>query len=234
MLRFAWITALLLFVAPLPALAADEVLKLFNGKDLTGWEAEGDKEYKDTDGQMKPVWIVQDGNIVCTVNNHRSFGFLRYSAREFDDFLWHLDYRMVAKSNPKDRACNSGVGIRTRPFDPRKSVETRPSYYSYEIQLMDDAGAKPSKGSTCSLYRYVAPSANASRPAGEWNTLEIECIGPRIRITHNGQKVIDVDQSTIAEIKNKPLKGFLCLQNHGSKIEFRNLWVREIKANEKK
>jgi hypothetical protein len=58
--------------------------------------------------------------------------------------------------------------------------------------------------------------------------MEIECRGPKIRITLNGQTIQDVDQSTIAEIKNKPLSGYLCLQNHGKLIEFRNVRVKGL------
>jgi len=118
------------------------------------------------------------------------------------------------------------------PYDPKKSEQTRPSYASYEIQLLDDADRKPSKGSTCSLYRYVAPRVNAVKAAPEWNTLEIDCAGPLIRITLNEQKVIEVDQRTIEEIRNKPLKGYVCLQNHGGRLEFRNIWIREHKRND--
>jgi hypothetical protein len=115
-------------------------------------------------------------------------------------------------------------------FDPKKSKDTRPSFYSYEIQILDDAGKPATKHSTGSLYRYVAPKVNSVRPAGEWNAMDIECIGPHLRITLNGEEIIKVDQRTIDEIKNKPLKGYVCLQNHGKKIEFRNLRIREIKA----
>jgi hypothetical protein len=71
----------------------------------------------------------------------------------------------------------------------------------------------------------------AAKPAPEWNTLEVECVGPRIRIKLNGKEVIDVDQTTIASIKDKPLKGYLCLQNHGSRVYFKNVRVRELKAS---
>ena len=86
-----------------------------------------------------------------------------------------------------------------------------------------------SKGGTASLYRHVAPSEQAARASPEWNKLEIECVGPRIKVTLNGKKVIDVDQSKIAELKDKPLGGYVCLQNHGSRVDFRNVKVREIK-----
>ena len=48
-------------------------------------------------------------------------------------FVFHVEFRMGP-------GCNSGLGIRTRPFDPARSRATRPSFFSYEIQLFDDAG----------------------------------------------------------------------------------------------
>jgi hypothetical protein len=42
-----------------------------------------------------------------------------------------------------EKGCNSGIGIRTRPFDSARSRATRLSFYSYEIQLIDDASKPP-------------------------------------------------------------------------------------------
>jgi hypothetical protein len=42
--------------------------------------------------------------------------------------------------------------------------------------------------------------------------------------------VQDVDQSTIEEIKNKPLSGYLSLQCHGSVVAFRNLKIVDFAA----
>jgi hypothetical protein len=214
-----WVLPAFVAVLSLTAAPNDDFKPLFNGKDLDGWVVEGVKEYPDGD-QMKPVWTVQDGTIVCT---GKGFGFLRYDKQPFDNFAFRVEYRMAPK-------CNSGIGIRTTVFDSAKSKDTRPSYYSYEIQLTDDAGKPASKHSTGSLYRYVAPKVSAAKPAGEWNRIDIECVGPRIRVTLNDQEIINVDQTTIEETKNKPLKGYVCLQNHGGKIEFRNITIREIKA----
>lgn len=205
--------AVLLFW-PAAAAAADEWTEMFNGKDLSGWVVEGSKDYKDGD-QQKPVWTVQDSLIASA---GKGFGFLRYD-KEYQDFAFHVEYRM-------SKGCNSGIGIRTVKFTG--PAKTRPSYAAYEIQILDDAGKPPSKDSSGSLYRYVAARVNATKPAPEWNVMEIECRGPKIRITLNGQTIQDVDQSTIAEIKNKPLSGYLCLQNHGKLIEFRNVRVKGL------
>jgi hypothetical protein len=219
MFAFRWITAALLAAALAAAAWAEEARELFNGKDLDGWVVE-ERPYKDKTGKNTPNWSVQDGLLTC---EGKTFGFLRYGKQEYADFALHVECRLAPKSN-------SGIGIRTVPYDPRKDKETRPSYHSYEIQVQDDEGKPPSKQSTGSLYRYVAPKANPIKRAPEWNTVDVECIGPRIRVTMNGQEILDVDQSTIQEIKNKPLRGYVCLQSHGGKVEFRNVRLREIKA----
>ena len=106
--------ALLGFVLPAaPALAADEGRELFNGKDLSGWIAEGVKDFKDGN-EVKPVWTAADQLLTCAGHG---YGFLRYDKEQFADFALHLEYRMAPK-------CNSGIGIRTVPFDPARSGET--------------------------------------------------------------------------------------------------------------
>ncbi|MFO0909690.1 MAG: DUF1080 domain-containing protein [Isosphaeraceae bacterium] len=200
--------------------AADEFQPLFDGKTLNGWVVEGNPgSDKHPDG--RPVWSVADGLIHC---EGKGFGFLRYDREPFDDFTFHVEFRMAAK-------CNSGIGVRTRVFDPKQSRATRPSIYSYEIQIVDET--KPiSPTSNGSLYRYVAPKSNPLKSPGEWNTIEVTCVGPRIRVVLNGVEIQNVDQSTIEALKSKPLKGFVCLQNHGGRIDFRNVKIKRIAASD--
>src|SRR5262245_4104730 len=231
MYRRALLVLVLLFFAVSLRAEEPKARDLFNGKDLDGWVVEGPKTFKDG-GSEKPVWVAKDGMISCMVTKG-SFGFLRYEKQQFDDFHLHLEYRFAPPVNPKGRRGNSGVGIRTVPFDPKRSTATRPSYAAYEVQLLDDADKKADEHATGSLYRYVAPSEQAAKAAPAWNELDVECVGPRIRITLNGKKIIDVDQTTIPQIKDKPLKGYVCLQNHGCRIDFRNIRLREIKAPDK-
>jgi hypothetical protein len=204
---------------------AQEFRPLFNGKDLDGWVAEGPK----VDKKGKIVWSVEEGMLVC---QGTVFGFLRYERQQFSDFVLRVEYRFIP--DPKSNAPgNSGIGIRTVPYDSENSRLTRPSYASYEIQLMDDAGKKPSPTGTGSLYRYLAPKINVVKPAPEWNGVEVECLGPRIKVRMNGEEILDADQTTLADVKSKPakapapkdkpLKGFLSLQSHSEKIEFRKV-----------
>jgi hypothetical protein len=222
MLHVRWFFVFVGFAVLAVNARAADFRDLFNGKDLDDGVAEGDKEYKDGDKTL-PTWTVQDKMIHCA---GKGYGFLRYAKEEFGDFTFHVEYRMAPK-------CNSGIGIRTVPFNPAKSTATRPSYACYEVQLLDDAGKPADKYGSGSLYRYVAPKENPVKPAPEWNTIDIECVGPKIKITINDKEVLNVDQSTIEEIKNKPLKGYVCLQVHGGVIDFRNVRIREIKADGK-
>src|SRR5262249_24068709 len=156
------------------------------------------------------------------VTDKGGYGFLRYDKQKFSDFRLSLEYRFAEPTNPKRRG-NSGIGIRTVPFDPKKSDKTRPSYASYEFQLLDDADRPTSTGSTAWRARYAAPREQAAKAAPAGNAMEVECAGPRTKVTLNGKKVIDFDQTTMKELADKPLEGYVCLQNHGSQVDFRNV-----------
>jgi hypothetical protein len=214
-----WAVTTLVAVFPMASVRAEEPQQIFNGKNLDGWVVE-QRPFKDKSGKNTPNWSVQDGLLTC---EGKTFGFLRYEKQPFADFALHVEVRLSPKSN-------TGIGIRTVPYDPKKDKETRPSYQAYEVQVQDDEGKPPDKHSTGSLYRYVAPTVNPIKRAPVWNTVDVECVGPRIRISINGHEVLDVDQTTVKEIKDKPLSGYVCLQSHTGKVEFRNVRIREIKT----
>jgi hypothetical protein len=217
----------------LPSLAApardEEFRDLFDGKSLDGWAVEGPAQ--DKTGRM--MWSVSDRRIACL---GEAFGFLRYDRQEFSDFTLRVEYRFIPNPERK-QAANSGLGIRTGRFDPAHSRETRPSYAAFEVQLLDDAGSPPSAHGTGSLYRYKSPTANAARPAPEWNMIEVTCAGPMITVRLNGRTVLEADQSDLADVKTKPAtapapkdkprKGYVALQSHSGRVEFRKVQIRE-------
>ncbi len=217
-LTSAFLLAAFAFAAAVRGADAPAFEEIFNGHDLNGWVVEGTSIRKESDKTL-PVWTAGDGEIHCSGGG---FGFLRFD-RKLCDFVLQAEFRPEPRSN-------SGIGIRTVPY--RNVRQTRPSFASYEIQLQDDAGKPADEHCSGSLYRYVARTENAIKPAGEWSTVEIRCTGPHIEITINGRKVQDVDQSKIAQIKDKPLCGYICLQNHGSPCTFRNLRLQTLKAGE--
>jgi Domain of Unknown Function (DUF1080) len=76
------------------------------------------------------------------------------------------------------------------------------------------------------------------RPAPEWNTIEVECAGPRITVRLNGQTVLEANQSELADVKirpagvpapkDKPRSGYVALQSHRGRVEFRKAQIREL------
>lgn len=194
--------------------ADDGFTPLCDGRSLDGWVVDGEAQFK-ANGKEQPIWRVEKGTLVCQGHD---FSFLRYD-KLLHDFIIRLDFRMTP-------GCNSGLGIRAREFTGPKN--TRPSNTGYEMQILDDRGRRPSRYSSGSLYRYLAPQHNAIKPAGQWNAVEIECRGPKIKITLNGQVIHDIDQSQIDRLEDKPLSGYFSLQNHNSRVAFRNIRLKAL------
>ena len=197
------IAALALVALLVPA--AQDFTPLFNGKDLSGWEAAG--------GAID-CWSWKDDKAVCKGGK----GGWLCTKEEYGDFEVELDYNVPAGGN-------SGVFIRA----PR---EGHTSKVGMEIQLLDDdaeihKNIKPFQH-TASIYGVVPPSKPAQKKAGEWGTIRIRCKGSQVTITLNGEKVVDADLNAYPELKSRPRKGHLGLQNHGSGVEFRNVRLKKL------
>jgi hypothetical protein len=139
------------------------------------------------------------------------------SCEQFNDFDLRLEYKLRPGGN-------SGVYIRV-PADGNHHGAGA----GIEVQILDDAaerykGLKPYQY-TGSLYAIVAANPRVARPAGRWNTLEINCRGMSYRVTHNGIDVIAADENAAAELQQRLVKGFLGLQNHSEEVWFRNVRI---------
>ncbi|WP_439627308.1 3-keto-disaccharide hydrolase [Gemmata sp.] len=215
-LVLAALAAALVLPAPAPAPAA-EGDALFPKDDLAGWVEEQHSFFKAKHPDVK-TWSVKGGVVTCD-GSKGNCGFLRYD-KKLGDFTLRLEYRV-------SKGCNSGVCVRVpNPYNGRPD-ETLPSKTGYEVQIQDDAGAEPSTTSSGAFYGVLAPAENAAKAAGEWNVLEVECRGPRLKVTLNGRVVQDVEQVAVGAIKDRPRTGYLLLQNHGHAIEFRNVTLKE-------
>lgn len=183
---------------------------LFNGSDLSGWEGAGQP--------AENCWSVEDGMLVCS---GQKGPWLR-SNEQYDDFDLRLDYQVSPGGN-------SGVYVRVPANGSHhRKDETEPPA-GVEVQILDDearqhAHLKPYQYSA-SVYDIAGAAARVSRPAGEWNTLEINCRGSRISTVHNGVLVVDADAEQSPLLKLRELKGYLGLQNHSTVVRFRHLRI---------
>lgn len=181
---------------------------LFNGKNLDGW----------MEVQGRPgTFHVEDGILVGhKQRGQRGQAYWLSTHRMYGDYELRLEYMLPERGN-------SGVFIRA-PHHGRTSK------VGMEIQLLDDGHRQPSKGSTGSIYRIVAPKVAAARPANEWNQLRILCHGSRVQITLNGKVVNDANMNDHALLRHKYRKGYIGLSAHSHVVRFRNLRIREIYA----
>ncbi|MBN2474515.1 MAG: DUF1080 domain-containing protein [Pirellulales bacterium] len=178
---------------------------LFNGKDLTGWEA--------ANGKQASCWKVEDELLICT---GEPGSWLR-SLKEHGDFNLRLEYLLKPSGN-------SGVYCRV-PKDGDHHGEGS----GVEIQILDDAhpryaALKPYQFAG-SVYAIVPADPRVGRPPGQWNRLEIDCRGFDYRVTHNGVVVVDASADSVEELKQRRLTGYLGLQNHREEVRFRNLRI---------
>jgi hypothetical protein len=191
-----------------PGAAPKGFTSLFNGKDLTGWKVHNGK--LDSWGVDKGVLFVKGGG-----------GWLM-TEKEYANFELRLDFKV-----PKGG--NSGVALRS----PMKGD---PAYTGMEIQILDDPSYKGLQKwqHTGSIYGVVPASKVSTKPVGEWNSYRITCKGRQVTIELNGEKVVDADLDASVKEHAKAHPGILRkaghigLQEHGGRVEFRNLYVKEL------
>lgn len=144
--------------------------------------------------------------------------------QQYDNFKLELEFRVPPGGN-------SGVFVRA----PHKG---NPAYEGMEIQVLDDyaqgyANLRPSQY-TGSIYDVQSPSKRATKKANEWQKMIIVCNGPKVQITVNGTVIVDTD---VSEYKDKlathpglkRTNGYIGLQNHGSRLDYRNIKITELK-----
>lgn len=128
----------------------------------------------------------------------------------FGDFKLHAKFRYPKGSN-------SGIYLRGR----------------YEVQIEDDFGKAPSSHYIGGVYGFLTPRVNASRPAGEWQTLDITLLGRVITVVLNGEPVIE--RQAIPGItggaldSNEEQPGPIMIQGDHGPIEFAVLTITPAK-----
>lgn len=118
----------------------------------------------------------------------------------------------------------------------------------YEVQVLNSyENPTYSNGQAASIYKQHIPLANASRPAEEWQVYDIIFMAPkfsdkgtvvspaRVTVFHNDvlvQNNVELLGPTcfigtpyyVAHAEKLPL----VLQDHSDKMQFRNIWIREL------
>ena len=98
-----------------------------------------------------------------------------------------------------------------------------------EVQIRDSAGVEKldAHSVTGGVLPGIAPRANATKPAGEWNHMSVTSIGEEITVRLNGVLVNNVSLSH-PRLSTKAKQGFIGFQDHGLPFWLRNVRIREI------
>ncbi|MBY0456148.1 MAG: DUF1080 domain-containing protein [Gemmataceae bacterium] len=183
---------------------------LFDGKSLGGWKPTGKAD----------VWAAEGGLIVCKGGG----GGWLLTEKEFANFEFRCEYRWEKKGG------NSGVALRT-------PADGDPAYVGMEIQLIDDEGW-PGKLAdyqhTGSIYDVQPAKEAKNKKIGEWNTVVIVCDKRKVKITQNDVELVNADLDDYkAKFDKHPglkrEKGRVGFQSYNVRVEFRNVWVKELK-----
>jgi len=192
---------------------------LFDGQTTAGWRA-----YRGT--ACPAGWQVVDGALtrvgeagdIVTLEEYQDFAF---------DFEWKVE-----------KGSNSGVMFHVTE-DHDAPWETGP-----EFQILDNAAHKDGLEPTTSAganYAMHAPSADVTRPAGQWNQARIVVRGPHVEHWLNGHQIVSYElwsddwKARVAGCKWKDRpdygqrrSGRIALQDHGDGVAFRGLKIQRL------
>jgi hypothetical protein len=182
-----------------PREGKSETIKLFNGKDLDGWE--GFEEY----------WSVKDGVIVGKNKDEVKVSTYLLTKRKFTDF------RLLATVKLVESEMHSGIALWGR-------VIPKTGKYTYQGHLV----MFPSGWGFYDLYRRngLPVDGKPAQKVGkqhDWNKLEILAQGNRIRLVANGTLVADWRDPKPDLIMEGPIGLQLHSNKEAQEVHFKDL-----------
>ena len=177
-------------------------VSLFNGKDLTGWEAFGTE-----------LWYVKDGMIICESGPEKKYGYLA-TRNYYDNYDLTVEFKQEADGN-------SGIFVRS-------FIEPEAKVNGWQVEVApkgrDTGGIYESYGRGW-LIKIEDAKEDILKP-GEWNTMRIKVNGDNVTTWLNGQEMVNFTDAKIGKGK-----GRIALQIHdggGIKVLWRNLNLKTL------
>ena len=217
-----------------------EWISLFDGKTFDGW-------YQFNKSEMSPSWYIENEEMIFDPKLTKGKSSLSkrkqdhsiVTDREFKNFELSLEWKISRKGN-------SGIFWAVKEGDYAKPYQTGP-----EIQVLDnkrhkDAFVNPKFHQAGALYDLVQPTSDVCNPAGEWNhvLIYINHNTNEGNVKLNGIEIITFPLSgpkwdlLVSNSKfgndeefrdfGKFKTGKIGLQDHGDKVSFRNIKIREL------
>jgi HEAT repeat protein len=179
---------------------------IFDGSGFTGWEGDTTKAFRIEEG------AIVGGSLAAPVARNE---FL-CTTRPYADYVLRMEVRL--------KNANGGIQIRSR------RVPDSPEVSGYQAD-MDTGGAywgclydESRRGMLVQADQAkVLPSVKKD----DWNTYEIRCQGPRIRLFVNGVQTVDYTEADEDVLHS----GIIAVQVHGgapSETWYRNIRIAEL------
>ncbi len=216
-------------------------VSLFDGETMNGWHQYNGEGVSDQ-------WSVVDGAMVFAPSKNRNYGDGGKNIvtdKEYTSFVLSLEWNV-------SEAGNSGIF-----WAVQESPEFGEPYLTGpEIQVLDnerhpDAQANPKYHQAGALYDIVQPTADVCKPAGEWNkvVLTVDHNNNKGSVKLNGTEIVtfpvhgpeweamikaskfgntEAPNYTHAPKFGTFRTGKIGLQDHGDKVSFRNIKIKEL------
>ncbi len=174
--------------------SSEEGVKIFNGRDLTGWHISR-SSHQGTTGNFH----VEDGAIVLKQNPYGQGGVL-LTDRKYKNFELYVEVKI-------DSFCNGGIFLR--------STESGQAY-QVELAVPGANGDLFGERMEISLPGKASGIANVWRP-DDWNSFRIRMMGevPRVILWVNDVQMWDVQQPQ-NDFTAGATEGMIGLQSHWS------------------
>ena len=177
-------------------------VELFNGEDLTGWEAYGTEK-----------WFVEDGMLICESGPDKEYGYLA-TRNYYQDFDFSVDFKQEADGN-------SGVFVRSFVEQPALvngwQVEVAPLGHG-------TGGIYESYGR--GWIAQISEEQEEILKEGEWNTLRIRLVGDNIQTWLNGEEMVNLTDEKLGNGQ-----GRIALQIHdggGIRVLWKNFKLKKL------
>ena len=177
-------------------------VKIFNGKDLSGWEPIGNAQ--------NSKWVARDGELVNdnpVVEGQHGPGTANLkTTQKWQDFKVHFEVNCPEHGN-------SGFYLRGR----------------YEIQIGTEGGTQPTH-EMGAVYSHFAPAGNLGNRLGEWSSFDVTFVGRYLTVIRDGVKIhdnVEIPGPTGGALdSNEGEPGPFFLQgDHQGVIRYRNITV---------
>jgi hypothetical protein len=207
--RFTVLLACLFILAPVPGsmgFAKDRWVRLFNGKDLSGWKNNGEEK-----------WVVEKGTILCESKaNH--YGYLTME-KSYRDFNLRLQFKGEALGNSGVFFHSHIVGI-----DPEHGPDIEGMQTEVDPSVGKHTGGLYESGGRGWVAQPTAEGEKALKP-GQWNLLEISAHGNHVVTRLNGVQIVD-----FTDPAPKFTEGVIGLQVHtggGVRVRWKNIEIQD-------